>query len=81
MLKWLRTLDVSVLNAEVTSSFPSIRRTLQHMCNAQHFWYSIISETQHSGDVEFINVEGAFNALISVSEKIVNDFSKLMKLI
>jgi uncharacterized damage-inducible protein DinB len=60
---WLRSLEASLLKADVASSFPSILRTLQHMCNAQHFWLAVVTESVYAGDSEFSDADDAMDAL------------------
>jgi uncharacterized damage-inducible protein DinB len=74
---WLQSLDSSLLNADVPSSFPSIRRTLQHMCNAQQFWLAIVTEVGYTGDNEFSNPDDAINALQTGSQEMINKCSIL----
>ncbi|MEQ9100707.1 MAG: DinB family protein [Imperialibacter sp.] len=48
LTQWLQTLPNEVLYTETNASFASIDLTLQHMKNAQFFWYEVITE----GDVK-----------------------------
>lgn len=74
---WLQSLEGSLLNATVPSSFPSMLGTLQHMSNAQQFWLAIISEAAFAGDVEFSTVDDAMQALQMGSLEMIQTFSKL----
>ena len=43
---WLKTKPTELLEKEMASSFPSIKKTLLHILNTQKFWLSVIQQTQ-----------------------------------
>lgn len=53
---WLKSLDSALLYKLIPSSFPSIDLTLQHLKNAQLFWYAVISEIDTNTSKEEILV-------------------------
>ncbi len=48
LIEWVSGKPAEALTAEVTSSFPSILKTLNHILSVQEYWFSIITETAPS---------------------------------
>ena len=46
LVEWLRTKPAELLEQEVASSFPSIRKTLQHIWHTQRYWLSILAKEE-----------------------------------
>lgn len=46
LVNWLRTKAPEQMDAEVPSSFTSIRKTLVHILQTQQYWFSVISHTE-----------------------------------
>lgn len=66
---YLRTKPTALLDAEVPSSFPSIRLTLIHLLETQDFWFSVISGTHNNPKPELpSNIDGLLDALVSHSK-------------
>ncbi|SIO49913.1 DinB family protein [Chitinophaga niabensis] len=73
LVNWLRTKEESVLEQEVPSSFPSVRKTLFHILQAQQYWLSIIrrDETPNINWEESKTLEEVFSAIVAQSEEFV----------
>lgn len=73
LVNWLRTKEESVLEQEVASSFPSVRKTLFHILQAQQYWLSIIrrDETPNINWEESKTLEEVFSAIVAQSEEFV----------
>lgn len=74
MIQWLKTLDEKILYKKTLSSFGSIDLTLQHMNQAQLFWFAIITEadvTKLDEAIEFNTTYGIFNGLLASSQQIL----------
>jgi uncharacterized damage-inducible protein DinB len=76
---WLQTLALELLYKETNSSFPSIDLTLQHMKNAQFFWYQVITE----GDVKKLDeaivvksIEKVIDQLLLGSRQMIETYTK-----
>lgn len=72
---WLKSIDARLLSTEIKSSFPSIELTLQHMKDAQNFWYAVISNANiNSSDQEFKidSVDWVIEELLKGSQNMVN---------
>ncbi|MBG9377513.1 DinB family protein [Panacibacter sp. DH6] len=72
---WLRSLDSTLLYKESKSSFASIAHTLQHMINAQNFWYAVISNAgidDHDEQLQPGTVDEIMGALLKGSQQIVD---------
>ncbi len=68
LVNWLRTKEASLMEAEVPSSFPTIRRTLVHILQTQQYWFSVISKTEFQPFADECTAEEAFQALLDHSE-------------
>ncbi|MES1217858.1 MAG: DinB family protein [Bacteroidota bacterium] len=53
---WVKSIDVKLIYKEIKSSFPSIDLTLQHLKNAQNFWYAVISNADISSLEEELKI-------------------------
>ncbi|WP_339815753.1 DinB family protein [uncultured Imperialibacter sp.] len=78
LTQWLQTSSNEVLYTETNASFASIDLTLQHMKNAQFFWYEVITE----GDVKKLDetikvksIEAVIEELLRGSEKMVDTYT------
>ena len=72
---WLRSLDVRLLYEETKSSFPTIDLTLQHMKNAQNFWYAIISTGNTNSldeQIQIDSVDWVIDELLKGSQNLVD---------
>lgn len=78
MAQWLRTLERTILYKETPSSFGSIDLTLQHMNNAQNFWFAIITEadtTKLDETIRLNAVDTIINNLLAGSQQILTQFA------
>lgn len=48
LIRFLQTKGAESWYAEVPSSFNSIARTLNHILAVQEYWYSVVTETEHT---------------------------------
>src|SRR3982750_118462 len=75
---WLKTLDPALLYTETKSSFASIDLTLQHMKNAQHFWYAVITNMDINKLDETIKIN-SFNSvvkdLLATSQQMIDTYT------
>lgn len=46
LVDWLRTKPAELLEREVASSFPSIKKTLQHIWHTQDYWLTILAKEE-----------------------------------
>jgi len=71
LVNWLRTKEESVLEQEVLSSFPSVRKTLFHILQAQQYWLSIVrrDETAHINWEESKTLDEVFTAIVAQSKE------------
>lgn len=46
LINWLRTKPEEVLEREVPSSFPSIKKTLAHIWSSQYYWLAVIRKDE-----------------------------------
>lgn len=79
MAQWLQTLERTILYKETLSSFGSIDLTLQHMNNAQNFWFAIITEADTTKLDETIRLNDAgaiINDLLAGSQQMLTQFSE-----
>ncbi|WP_118973032.1 DinB family protein [Taibaiella koreensis] len=67
LINWLRTKPASLMDAEVPSSFPTIRRTLIHILQTQQYWFSVISKTEFQPFDTEATTEAAFQGLLDHS--------------
>ena len=55
LIHWLKTKPLEVMDQEVASSFPTIKKTLLHIWKTQLFWLDVLQKQQRSytdGDAE-----------------------------
>jgi uncharacterized damage-inducible protein DinB len=45
LVEWLKTKPAGTMDAEVASSFPSIKRTLIHIWDTERYWLSVVRQT------------------------------------
>jgi uncharacterized damage-inducible protein DinB len=79
MTQWLKGLDSELLYTETESSFASIDLTLQHMKNAQNFWYAIITKKNVEKLDERIIVKSTdtvIEELLQGSQKMADTYTK-----
>ena len=72
---WLKSIDVKLLYKEIKSSFPSIDLTLQHMKNAQNFWYAVISNADINSldqELRMDSIDWVIQELLKGSQNLVN---------
>lgn len=75
---WLKALDPEILYIETNSSFASIDLTLQHMKNAQNFWYAVITGQDIKKLDETIKTKSfdlVIEELINSSRKMTNAYT------
>jgi uncharacterized damage-inducible protein DinB len=79
LTQWLQTLSNEVLYTETNASFASIDLTLQHMKNAQFFWYEVITE----GDVKKLDetivvksIDKVIDLLLLGSRQMIETYTK-----
>ncbi|MEQ9375964.1 MAG: DinB family protein [Imperialibacter sp.] len=79
LTQWLQTLSNEVLYTETNASFASIDLTLQHMKNAQFFWYEVITE----GDVKKLDetivaksIDKVIDQLLLGSRQMIETYTK-----
>jgi uncharacterized damage-inducible protein DinB len=79
LIDWLKTKPEELMNAEVASSFPSIRLTLIHICNTQKFWLSVLKQDYFTQDniQQDGSTEVVFEDLIAHSLEFSNYVSRL----
>jgi len=77
MTSWLLTLDRKIIYTQSGSSFGTIDRTIQHILEAQIYWYNVIVKSKIDG----FNLEPEKDitrlvaALIENSQTLVNEIS------
>src|SRR5215471_9946044 len=74
---WLKSIDDKLLYQEVKSSFASIDLTLQHMKNAQNFWYAVIT----NADIDSLDEHLRINSVNWVIEDLLKDSQDLVNLV
>ncbi|MET6999856.1 DinB family protein [Chitinophaga defluvii] len=68
LINWLRTKPEEVLEQEVPSSFPSIKRTLVHILESQYYWLAVIRKDEKQRRDPFNGtLEDAYKALLDHS--------------
>lgn len=71
LIGFLKSKPTAMLDAEVPSSFPTIRLTLIHILEVQHFWMSVMSGTQNDPKPEWpSNVQGLMKFVVRNSEEL-----------
>ena len=75
LTQWLTELDTAVLYQETESSFSSIDLTLQHLKNAQNFWYAIVT----NGDLALLDETVLQNSANRVMEELLNGSENMIK--
>lgn len=78
MAQWLKTLERNILYKETPSSFGSIDLTLQHMNNAQNFWFAIITGADSTKPGEAIRLNAAnviVDDLLAGSQQMLTQFT------
>ena len=79
MTQWLKALDHEILYKETQSSFASIDLTLQHMKNAQNFWYAIITKQGTEKLDEAVKVkciDAVIEELLQGSQRMVDIYTE-----
>ncbi|MGX5820265.1 DinB family protein [Chitinophaga lutea] len=77
LINWLRTKPAETLDAEVASSFSSIKKTLAHMWQSQQYWLQVLHNTppEQVERREFHGtLEEVFDTLVSHSEQMADFF-------
>jgi len=74
---WLKSIDVKLLYKEFKSSFPGIDLTLQHMKNAQNFWYAVLS----SKSIDSLDEELKINSVEQVIDELKKGSQDLISLV
>jgi uncharacterized damage-inducible protein DinB len=74
---WLKSMDVELLHREVKSSFTSIDLTLQHMKNAQNFWYAVVT----GADIDFLDEQLRIDSSDWVIEELLKGSHNLVDLV
>lgn len=74
LTEWLKSLDSELLYQETHSSFASIDLTLQHMKNAQNFWYAVITK----GDIKRLDETIKINAVDKVIQELLTGSQKMV---
>lgn len=78
LTQWLTGLDAKLLYQKTESSFSSIDLTLQHMKNAQNFWYAVITNDSlaHLDETILLNsVNIVIEELLKGSQKMINKYN------
>ena len=79
LTSWLRTVDQTLLYREISSSFGSIDKTLQHIVSAQQFWYSILVDghiPEFDQAFREQELDDTLIALVANSERLLNKLSQ-----
>lgn len=74
----LQQLNVDMLYVEMKSSYTSVDLTLQHMMQAQNFWYAVITGDDVSRLDETIllkQVDKVMHVLLNTSQKMIDTYS------
>ncbi len=77
IVNWLSTQEINLLSKEVSSSYPSIDLTLQHILRAERFWHLFIMQQDFSHlnwNVRTDETVKTLNEVPEVSEKMAFDF-------
>lgn len=77
MTKWLKTLGDNLFYKETPSSFSSISLTVQHMIDAQTFWFAIITEadvTKLDESTKYNTTDNIINDLLAGSQQMLNKY-------
>jgi uncharacterized damage-inducible protein DinB len=71
LVDWLKSKPVSLMDAVVPSSFPSLKETLVHIWDTQRFWLSVLQEVEAPPSFRMEGFDGAvqevFEGLIDQS--------------
>jgi len=67
LIQWLHTIDKAIIYKQTLSSFESIDLTLQHMKQAQIFWYTVITK----GNVDQLDETIKTNSIDWVMEQLL----------
>lgn len=70
LVNWLRTKATELMETEVPSSFPTIKKTLVHIMQTQQYWFSVISNTEFTPEEFKGTVEDVYAAIVAHSEKV-----------
>jgi uncharacterized damage-inducible protein DinB len=72
LLGYLKSKPQSDLDAEVPSSFSSLRKTIVHIHTSEVFWLSVIQEKPFEAPDENMTISQLMDAMINTSAAIVN---------
>jgi uncharacterized damage-inducible protein DinB len=78
-VNWLSPKSDELLYSEVSSSFPTIMKTLDHIWSTEEYWFSVISETdmvQKNTETE-LSKEQIFSGLLNSSAKLKHFINSL----
>jgi uncharacterized damage-inducible protein DinB len=79
LVAWLQTKPESLLEAQVPSSFPSLKETLVHIWHTQRFWLTVLKQNPVSAkSAVFTGTnEELFEALVNQSKEFVEYVASL----
>ena len=77
LVDWLRTKSPELMDAEVPSSFTSIKKTLVHIWQTQQYWFSVVNNTEYAPEEFTGTTEDIFTAIVDHS-RIVAQYVKDM---
>ncbi len=73
LIGFLKTKPTALLDSEVPSSFPTIRLTLIHILEVQHFWMSVMNGTHNDPAPEWpSNIQGLMKTVVRNSEELAD---------
>lgn len=79
IIDWLKTIDNNIITESISSSFPSIDFTLQHIARTQKFWLAFITQqdlSQLTWNNGSPSLNDTYTTIIEQSVDMVHTFSQ-----